>query len=253
MGRHIFQGTYQDGAGRVVQEGTISIYLAGTTTPADVYAASAGGIAVNSVESDEDTGHFKFFVDNADYSNEQHFKIVLSKTAFKPQTIDDIHIIQGTTIPHGALTLGHTTDNSQEIVCTSLDTWYPIEHASITWTVVSDDGITPDAATGGFTLPFDGDYLFMASFSLVGDTNNMIPSFSILIDDAYVAGTPISRRKMATATDVGSMTVMMDIHGATAGEVIKLGVKLKTGDGANGAGDKITIENASLFMQAIEV
>ena len=69
MSRHLYQGTFKDGNGRVVgpattanqTAGTINIYEAGGTTAADVYAAETGGSAVNTVSSDDD-GHFLFWV-----------------------------------------------------------------------------------------------------------------------------------------------------------------------------------------------
>ncbi len=91
MARFKHQATWTDGNGVVVDEGTCSVYLAGTTTAASVYAAESGGTAVNTVESDE-TGLFTFWVDDSDYSMGQTFKYVLSKSAFSPQTLDDIVI-----------------------------------------------------------------------------------------------------------------------------------------------------------------
>ena len=91
MARYIYQGTFKDGNGRVVASGTISVYLAGTTTAANVYTASAGGSAVNSVTSDTD-GHFLFYIDDGDYTSSQQFKIALSKTNFTTKTYDNIRI-----------------------------------------------------------------------------------------------------------------------------------------------------------------
>jgi len=103
MSRFKFQGTYKDGNGRVVgssttadsTEGTISVYLAGTTTAASVYAAESGGTAVNSVETDE-YGHFYFWVDDTDYAVNQTFKIVLSHSNFESKTYDDVRIMVAT-------------------------------------------------------------------------------------------------------------------------------------------------------------
>jgi hypothetical protein len=92
MARHIYQGTFKDGNGRVVTSGAISVYEAGTITAANIYTASAGGSAVNSVTSDSTDGSFLFWVDEADYSPVQLFKIVLSKTNFTSKTYDDIQV-----------------------------------------------------------------------------------------------------------------------------------------------------------------
>ena len=99
MSRYIHQGTFKDGNGRVVGTattsdgvaGTISVYLAGTTTAASVYTASSGGVAVNSVSTDTH-GHFKFWVDDSDYAVSQKFKITLSHADFESKTYDDLVI-----------------------------------------------------------------------------------------------------------------------------------------------------------------
>ena len=90
MPRFICQGTWTDGGGVVVNEGTVTVYLAGTTTAATIYALETGDAASdNTVESDA-YGHFVFWVDDSDYSMGQKFKYVLSKTSYSPQTLDEI-------------------------------------------------------------------------------------------------------------------------------------------------------------------
>lgn len=99
MARYKYQGTTKDQNGAVVVSMTVSVYLAGTTTAADVYAAEVGGSAVNSVTSSATTGIFTFWVDDGDYDANQDFKIVLSKTdgavIYTSQTYDDIRVIPG--------------------------------------------------------------------------------------------------------------------------------------------------------------
>lgn len=92
MARYKYQGTYKDGNGRRVTSGTISVYEAGGTTPANVYAAESGGSSVSSVLSDSSDGSFSFWVDDADYGANQRFKITLSKTDFTTKSYDDIEI-----------------------------------------------------------------------------------------------------------------------------------------------------------------
>ena len=84
--RYAYQGHYKDGIGHVVGGGTITVYLAGTSTLASVYAANTGGSPVNSVTSNTDTGYFIFYVDTEDYNSTQLFDITLSKTNYKSQT-----------------------------------------------------------------------------------------------------------------------------------------------------------------------
>jgi len=100
MARYKYQGTFKDGNGAVVgaattsnaTDGVVYVYLAGTTTAASVYAASSGGTAVNSVETD-DYGYFYFWVDDSTYSSSQKFKISLTHADFETKTYDDIAII----------------------------------------------------------------------------------------------------------------------------------------------------------------
>ena len=67
--RFFFQAMVRDGYGRAVPAATVTVYLAGTTTPAKIYAASAGGAAIAGavVTGDPSTGYFGFWVDVADY------------------------------------------------------------------------------------------------------------------------------------------------------------------------------------------
>lgn len=94
--RYKYQSFATDGNGSVIQEATINIYLAGSTTAASVYAASSGGTAVNSVESDSN-GYFYFWVEGYDdgvgYTGEQLFKLIVSKTHFGNKTLDNIEIL----------------------------------------------------------------------------------------------------------------------------------------------------------------
>jgi len=100
MARYKYDGTFKDGNGRVVGTattsdgiaGTISVYLAGTTTAASVYTASAGGVAVNSVSTDTH-GYFYFWVDDTDYAVTQRFKITLSHADFESKSYDNIRIL----------------------------------------------------------------------------------------------------------------------------------------------------------------
>lgn len=94
MARYAYKGTMRDGHGHVILSGTVSVYLAGTTTAASVYTASSGGTAVNSVTSSATDGTFEFYVDESDYGYGQLFKIVLSKGGYTACTFDNIEIIK---------------------------------------------------------------------------------------------------------------------------------------------------------------
>jgi hypothetical protein len=84
--RYIFEGVYRDGNGKVVPSGTVSVYLAGTTTAADIYTTLTGATAVNSVTSSTTTGRFTFYVDDFDYDSDQTYDIVLSKSGYDSDT-----------------------------------------------------------------------------------------------------------------------------------------------------------------------
>jgi len=92
MARYAYTGVFKDGSGKIVPSGTVTIYLAGTTTLASVYTASSGGDAVNSVTSDATNGSFTFYADRTVYASNQQFKLVLSKTGFTSQTYDNIQV-----------------------------------------------------------------------------------------------------------------------------------------------------------------
>lgn len=92
MSRYIFQDTAVDGKGNRLTSATVNIYEAGTITAVDVYTASSGGSAVNSVTTDSTNGTFSFYVDTGDYASTQKFKISISKPIYITITIDDIKI-----------------------------------------------------------------------------------------------------------------------------------------------------------------
>ena len=89
--RYLLKGTSRDFAGNVIKTATISAFLAGTTTPASIYTAYSGGIAVNTVTSDNN-GDFSFYVDDGDYIATQRFKITIAKTGYTTSTYDYISI-----------------------------------------------------------------------------------------------------------------------------------------------------------------
>jgi len=144
------------------------------------------------------------------------------------------------------ITLGKTTNNTTATTCTSLDTYYPIGG---TWATESASGITIDTATGKFTIVTPGDYLFEATFSCVGSRNSGVPCFSFLVGGVATGGR--IRRKFGTSTDVGSAAVMAYLPSLVATNYIQLGVQCITSDGANGAGDTVTLENASIYASLV--
>jgi hypothetical protein len=96
MARYSFQGTFRDGQGNIVEDGTVSVFLAGTTTAATIYTSDVIVASTSSVTSDE-KGYFIFYVDNTDYGTSQLFDITLSKTGYDSQTYSDISIFNVST------------------------------------------------------------------------------------------------------------------------------------------------------------
>jgi len=147
MARYKYQGTFKDGNGRVVGTattsdgvaGTVSVYLAGTTTAASVYAAETGGVAVNSVSTDTH-GYFYFWVDHDDYTCSQKFKIVLSHADFESKTYDDIHIMQADYYYLPVFMIN---------VSNAVSTWVVVPHAGTirkVYSVITGTIATADAA-----------------------------------------------------------------------------------------------------------
>ncbi len=91
--RAYFKGIFRDGSGNPVQSGTAKVYLAATTTEADVYTSLAGATAVHQVTSSTD-GTFEFWIDRFDYDESQKFKVVMSKPGYTPATWDNVIVDQ---------------------------------------------------------------------------------------------------------------------------------------------------------------
>lgn len=100
MAKHIYQGTFSDGSGRVVSSGTITVCENQSSTAAIIYdvkaTADAGARgtakATNTVAS-ASNGKFIFYVDDGDYGAGQMFKITLSKSGYTSSSYDDIELI----------------------------------------------------------------------------------------------------------------------------------------------------------------
>lgn len=154
MARYQYLGTTRDGNGAVIPSMTVSVYLAGTTTAANVYTASAGGVAVNSVTSDSINGSFSFWVDDGDYTTSQKFKFTISKTDFTSQTYDNIVIYPQVSLT-GSETLTNKTLTSPvlttpQINDTSADHQYIVAVSEL----VADRTITLPLLTGNDEVVF---------------------------------------------------------------------------------------------------
>lgn len=77
-------------AGAVVASATVKVYLAGTSTVANIYEALSDTIPVASVTTGTD-GLFTFYIDRFDYDSDQKFKIIATKDA-ATTTYDNVTI-----------------------------------------------------------------------------------------------------------------------------------------------------------------
>lgn len=87
-----YTGIARSTGGAVLASATVTIYLAGTTTPASVYEASSGGASVASVTTDT-YGRWTFYADVADYPFTQQYKVVATKDGYDTITLDNIFLL----------------------------------------------------------------------------------------------------------------------------------------------------------------
>jgi len=97
-----YTGIARSTGGAVLGSATVTIYLAGTTTPANVYEASTGGDSVTSVTSDSN-GRWTFYADVADYAFTQEYKVVVTKDGYSTITLDNIFNLSLPTDAAGSL------------------------------------------------------------------------------------------------------------------------------------------------------
>jgi microcystin-dependent protein len=145
MARYKLQGIARDGAGNIIADASVSVYLSGTTTDASVYEASSGGTAVNSVDTD-DEGFYYFYVDSSDYVFSQNFKVTISKSGYTSKTFDEISIFPSPLLMDGGIpdlgsngvtvegTIGEDVDLGEVLYCKS-DGKYWLADASASTTM----------------------------------------------------------------------------------------------------------------------
>lgn len=277
--RYPYQGTTKDGGGRVICSATVAAFLTGTSTPASIYAASAGGVAVNSVTSGADTssapGYFIFWVDRSDYAASQEFDITISKSGFNTQTYPFVVIDNADDyLPFGYLSLpsAHKTSHQfggvDEISVAGLpgvlvDDQHVLDtevRALLPWVDAKGygavgNGTTDDSAailaaatslgaTGGTVyLPPPGKYLI--------DTNLSLPA------NVTLKG-PFSFVGSTDATDYGNMSALIINSARTitlgAGSgiegclIYRKGITFPTTDASAFAGTAITFSGDDCFV-----
>ena len=167
--RYQYQGTTKDKQGKVIAAATVSLFLAGTSTPALCYVAESGGAGVYSVTSDTQ-GKFTLWVDTADFTTAYKFKIIISKSGFSSFTQDSINIFAlGAYFPVGTGAVATTVQTRLEII------------KSVTDFGAVGDGVTNDTAeiqaaidvvlaAGGGTLYFPVGNYKVTSLLLTSET-----------------------------------------------------------------------------------
>jgi hypothetical protein len=89
--RRKYSATVRDRHGNIVAGASVSVFLAGTVTPASIYTTLEGTTAVSGTVSDE-AGRYIFYVDTFDYDGDQTFKIICSKGTMTTITHDNVYI-----------------------------------------------------------------------------------------------------------------------------------------------------------------
>lgn len=86
-----YSGTTRDDNGNIVTDATIAVYLSDTSAVANIYLDADSDTATTGTTSNS-YGRYEFFVSSWDYDFDQTFKIIISKTGYVSNTIDNITI-----------------------------------------------------------------------------------------------------------------------------------------------------------------
>jgi hypothetical protein len=89
--RCIYYNVVRDDDGDIINDATITVYLAGSPTLASIYTSLTGTTATNSVTSNS-KGEFTFYINRFDYCSDQKFKYTVAKTGISTKTYDYIDI-----------------------------------------------------------------------------------------------------------------------------------------------------------------
>lgn len=217
MLRFPFQGTMTDQQGHVIAGGTVTVYLTGTTTLAEIFAAETGGSAISgSVVTSDSNGAFKFWIDNTTYASTQRFRLVLNGGAgFASRTLDDVAIIRG-----GASYL--------DIV--GIGTGADTNHTKLMGSSVPAD--TLSTIGQGLRVVAFGTFANTATVKTVKltlGTNSDIVSNSVYLSSASIVGSPqnvswkIEADILYTGTATQAVSASMDISGQNAYTIYNAG------------------------------
>jgi len=123
----LYQNTLKDQNGAVLRSASVTVYLAGTTTLATIYATdpTPGGVSAvsGSVVTTDTDGYFSFWISLTDYTGDQEFKIIIVKSGYGTKTYDYIPLLYQIHAP-GLESIGNLTTAANKIIyTTALDTY----------------------------------------------------------------------------------------------------------------------------------
>ena len=179
MAYHVYSQHYQDGSGRVINSGSVTVYLAGTTTKATIYpprtsGASSATADADSVVSSDSSGKFTFFTSDADYQPTQKFKFTLSKTGYTTQTYDQLQLIPYQYVPgiNNSIDLGSSSYRYKRVFTKDLN--------------ASNRGLFGGRFKAAGAASFDGAVIVGSSRAKLGGKFKAVGTSSL--DDTYVDG-----------------------------------------------------------------
>jgi hypothetical protein len=206
MSRKIFQGGFKDGNGSAVADGTVTVYLAGTTTLATIYSTEVIVAAISgSTLTTGSDGGWLFWVDSSDYGDSQKFKVILSKAGYESKTYDNIVIpsatAEGTWTPviYGSTSAGLGTYTTQVGRYTKIGRLVFVEAKLV---------ISAHTGTGNFLisgLPYDCNSIHNARFSVIDRADLVITAGHYLVPVLSKGTSVITLMEAATGEDTSAV------------------------------------------------
>ncbi len=204
-----YGGWFRDGAGKVVLEGTVKVYLEGGDIEADIYSTFASTTAVHAVSSSATDGTFEFWISRFDYDTDQRFKLVLSKLGYTTKTYDNISV--------------------DDVV---LDTYVIAADTTVTTQLIVPKGVIYQVASGKtltISGPFDaGLYQIFSgtgAVTLSGAVKEVFPEWWGAIADGSTNSTNALNYALTCA-------LSMPRHTGTSSATIRSGITLKLSTGS---------------------
>ncbi len=211
MARYPLQFQSTDQNGKIIVGATVTITETGGTTAVVSYAASSGGADVAGVYTTDEDGRIKAWLDTANYTGADYFRVAVTGARFKTQTMDDIIIMPITSLTEATIAL----DN---LVAVAINT-----------SLVSDTADTDDLGTEA--KPWKKLYLGTGGIAFESVTQNGFQQVINVIDptedrqwtipnstDIFVGrNTPDTLvDKTLTQPTIGDLTNMTHTHSSAA-------------------------------------